>query len=72
MKLKYPAKKYLVPWFVGIVSMTSLVRLGNYTFLAVALFSSLVLYGVLKLATKQIEKKDDEIEKLKKTISSQN
>ena len=72
MKLKYPVKKYLVPWFVGIVSITSLVRLGNYAFLAVALFSSFVLYGVLKLATKQIEKKDKEIEKLKKTISSQN
>jgi hypothetical protein len=45
--------------------------LGNHAILAMALFSTLVLYGVLKLASKQIEKKDSEIEELKKIISSQ-
>ena len=72
VKLKYPIKKYILPWSLLAMNTFTLIRLGNHAFLAVALFSTLVLYGVLKLATKQIEKKDDEIEKLKKTISSQN
>lgn len=68
MKLKYPIRKYLVPWFVGIVSITSLIKLGNHAFLAMALFSTLILYGVLKLAAKQIVKKDAEIEILKRSV----
>lgn len=72
MKLKYPLKKYLVPWFVGIVSITSLVRLGNYTFTLLAVVSALILYGVLRSAAKQIEKKDKEIEALKKSILHNN
>lgn len=68
MKLKYPVRKYLVPWFVGIVSITSLIRLGNHTFTLLAVVSALILYGVLRLAAKQIEKKDKEIEKLKKLV----
>ncbi len=71
MKLKYPIKKYILPWSLLAINTFTLIRLGNHAFLAVALFSTLVLYGVLKLATKQIEKKDAEIEKLKKTISHQ-
>jgi hypothetical protein len=59
-----------VPWFVGIVSMVNLIRLGNHAFTFFAVFSALVLYGVLKLATKQIEKKDKEIETLKKSLSN--
>lgn len=66
MKLKYPIRKYLVPWFVGIVSITSLIRLGNHTFTLLAVVSALILYGVLRSAAKQIEKKDKEIENLKK------
>ena len=68
MRLKYPIRKYLLPWFVGTVSITSLIRLGNHAFLAMAVFSTLVTYGVLKLATKQIEKKDVEIENLKSAL----
>ena len=68
MRLKYPLKKYLVPWFVGIVSMTSLIRLGNHTFTFLAVVSALALYAVLRIAANQIEKKDKEIEALKKSI----
>jgi len=72
VKLKYPIRKYLVPWFVGIVSITSLVRLGNHTFTFLAVVSTLILYGVLRLAAKQIEKKDKEIETLKKSVLRSN
>lgn len=68
MRLKYPLKKYLVPWFVGVVSLTSLIRLGNHTFTLLAVLSALVLYGVLRLVGKQIEKKDEEIQALKKSL----
>jgi len=67
MKLKYPIRKYLVPWFVMIVSTISLIRLGNHAFTAMVLFSSLILYVVMRAAAKQIEKKDKEIETLKRS-----
>lgn len=69
MKLKYPVKKYILPWSLLAINTFTLIRLGNHMFLAVALFSTLVLYGVLKLATRQIEKKDIEIRTLKDLIS---
>ena len=65
MKLKYPIKKYILPWSLFAINTFTLIRLGNHAFLAIALFSTLVLYGFMKLATKQIEKKDVEIEELK-------
>ena len=65
MKLKYPIKKYILPWSLFAINIFTLIRLGNHAFLAMALFTTLVLYGVLKLATKQIEKRDKEIENLK-------
>jgi len=72
MKLKYPIKKYILPWSLLAINTFTLIRLGNHAFLAMALFSTLVLYGVLKLATKQIEKKDKEIETLKKSLLHNN
>lgn len=72
MKLKYPVKKYILPWSLFAINIFTLIRLGNHAFLAMALFSTLVLYGVLKLATKQIEKKDAEIQTLKNSILRNN
>lgn len=69
MKLKYPIKKYILPWSFFVINTFTLIRLGNHAILAMALFSTLVLYGVLKLATKQIEKRDEEIEVRKSLIS---
>lgn len=71
VKLKYPVKKYVLPWSLLAINTFTLIRLGNHAFTAMVLFSSLILYGVLKLATRQIEKKDAEIEKLKEAISRQ-
>lgn len=68
MKLKYPVRKYLVPWFVGIVSITNLIRLGNHMITFLAVVSTLILYGVLRLAAKQIEMKDKKIDALKKSV----
>lgn len=68
MKLKYPIKKYILPWCLLVINTFTLIRLGSHAFLAMALFSTLVLYGVLKLVTKQIEKKDAEIETLKSSL----
>lgn len=72
MKLKYPIRKYLVPWLVGIVSIVNLIRLGNHTFTFLAVLSTLILYGVLRSAAKQIEKKDTEIQTLKNSILRNN
>lgn len=68
MKLKYPVKKYLVPWFVMVVTTINLIRLGNHAFTAMVLFSGLILYVVMRAAAKQIEKKDKEIETLKRSV----
>ncbi len=69
MKLKYPVKKYILPWCLFVINGYTLIRLGNHAFTAMVLFSALITYGVLKLASKQIEKKDAEIEKLKSSMS---
>lgn len=71
VKLKYPIKKYLLPWSLLVINAFVLIRLGNYTFMALALISTLGLYLILRLAAKQIEKKDKEIEGLKKSLSNQ-
>lgn len=68
MKLKYPIKKYLLPCTLFAVNTFVLIRLGNYVFLALALISTLILYFVLRMAAKQIEKKDREIDSLKKSV----
>lgn len=68
VKLKYPVKKYILPWSLLAINIFTLIMLGNHLFLAMALVTTFVLYGVLKLTTKQIEKKDKEIEALKKSI----
>lgn len=72
MKLKYPIKKYILPWSLLAINIFTLIRLGNHAFLAMALFSTLLLYGVLKLATWQIEKKDKEIATLKRSLLHNN
>lgn len=69
MKLKYPIKKYILPWPLLAINTYTLIRLGNHAFTAMAAFSTLVLYWVLRLAAKQIEKKDAEIEELRRFIA---
>lgn len=68
MKLKYPLKKYLLPWFLLFVNTITLVRLGNLAFTILAMTTTLILYLVLRLAAKQIEKRDKEIDALKKLV----
>lgn len=70
MKLKYPIKKYILPWSLLAINTFTLIRLGNHVFFAAAVFSTLVLYVVMRLAAKQIEKKDEEIDALKKSLSN--
>lgn len=67
MKLKYPLKKYLLPWFLLLINTITIVRLGNPAFIAFVALTSSILYWFLRSATRQLQEKNTEIEILKAT-----
>lgn len=70
MRLKYPLKKYVLPGSLLVVNTLTLIGLGNHFFTFLAISTTLFTYVILRLASKRIEKKDEEIRGLKRSLES--